>query len=174
MKENDGYFPVKVESLLEGTVVHAGCPVLQITAEEPYAHLCTFMETILTHVWCASEAPGAPARCGCDRGLRLCARFFVSRSANSSVGGSFAVYTVVAALNVRCSAVRRQVSHLRGDAQPPRQGAFVGALSPAPAAAYRCGLNPPQPAPRCSRTAQFSARPRLMPPDPPFFSLLRT
>lgn len=36
---------------MEGSVVHAGCPVFQITAEEPYAHLCTFMETILTHIW---------------------------------------------------------------------------------------------------------------------------
>lgn len=51
VKENNGYLPVKLEALPEGTVVHAGCPVFQITAEAPYSHLCTFMETLLTHVW---------------------------------------------------------------------------------------------------------------------------
>lgn len=49
--ENDGYFPVRIEALPEGTVVHAQCPVYQITAEGEFAHLCTYLETILTHVW---------------------------------------------------------------------------------------------------------------------------
>lgn len=51
VKENNGYLPVKVEALQEGSVVHAGCPAFQITAEAPYAHLCTFMEPLLTHLW---------------------------------------------------------------------------------------------------------------------------
>jgi len=54
VKENDGYFPVKIEALPEGSVVHVHTPVYQISAEEPYAQLCTFLETILTHVWYSS------------------------------------------------------------------------------------------------------------------------
>lgn len=82
-----GYFPVVLETLPEGTCVHAHCPVfqvgrhakrqsflatswcmhtkamqeliaicttilpLQITAEDGYAPLCTFLETILTMLW---------------------------------------------------------------------------------------------------------------------------
>jgi nicotinamide phosphoribosyltransferase len=49
--ENNGYFPIKVEALLEGTVANAHVPVFQITAEQEYAKLCTFFETILTQVW---------------------------------------------------------------------------------------------------------------------------
>ncbi|KAF5831924.1 nicotinamide phosphoribosyltransferase [Dunaliella salina] len=37
VRENDGYFPVKVE----------GC----ITAEDDYAPMCTFLETLLTMIW---------------------------------------------------------------------------------------------------------------------------
>jgi nicotinic acid phosphoribosyltransferase len=51
IKENKGYFPIKVEALEEGTVANAHTPVYQITAEAEYAHLITFFETILTHVW---------------------------------------------------------------------------------------------------------------------------
>jgi nicotinamide phosphoribosyltransferase len=62
-----GYFPVRLEALPEGTVVHANCPVYQarvrarrpppslsraqITSENEYACLCTFLETLLTMVW---------------------------------------------------------------------------------------------------------------------------
>jgi len=49
--ENDGFMPVKIESLPEGTVVYPGTPVYQITAEGVYAPLVTFLETILTMVW---------------------------------------------------------------------------------------------------------------------------
>ncbi|GMH45188.1 hypothetical protein BSKO_13145 [Bryopsis sp. KO-2023] len=49
--ENDGYFPVKIEALPEGTCVHAHVPVYQLTAEGDYAHLCTFLETVMTMVW---------------------------------------------------------------------------------------------------------------------------
>lgn len=51
VRENNGYFPIKVEALPEGTVVHAQCPVYQITAEGEYARLCTYLETLLTHIW---------------------------------------------------------------------------------------------------------------------------
>lgn len=51
IKENNGYFPIKVEALAEGTVIYPHVPVYQITAENEYANLCTFLETLLTHVW---------------------------------------------------------------------------------------------------------------------------
>ena len=49
-----GYFPIKLQSLPEGSCVHAHCPVFQITTEGPYAPLCTFLEVLLTFVWCAA------------------------------------------------------------------------------------------------------------------------
>jgi len=51
VKENNGYFPVKLESLPEGSVVHYHTPVFQISASNEYSKLCTFLETILTMVW---------------------------------------------------------------------------------------------------------------------------
>lgn len=51
IKENDGYFPVKLEALPEGTAAHIHTPVYQITAEKEYTTLCTFLETVLTQVW---------------------------------------------------------------------------------------------------------------------------
>lgn len=51
IKENNGYFPIKVEALPEGTVIYPHVPVYQITAEDPYASLCTFLETLMTMVW---------------------------------------------------------------------------------------------------------------------------
>jgi len=53
--ENDGYFPIRLEAVPEGTVVHANVPVYQITAEGEYACLCTFLETLLTMVWYPSS-----------------------------------------------------------------------------------------------------------------------
>uniref|UniRef100_A0A383W1M1 Nicotinamide phosphoribosyltransferase n=1 Tax=Tetradesmus obliquus TaxID=3088 RepID=A0A383W1M1_TETOB len=49
--ENNGYFPVKIQALQDGTCVHAHVPVYQITAEDEYAPLCTFLETLLTMMW---------------------------------------------------------------------------------------------------------------------------
>ncbi len=49
--ENDGYFPIKVEALQEGSVIYPHTPVYQITAEAPYAQLVTYLETLLTHIW---------------------------------------------------------------------------------------------------------------------------
>lgn len=51
IKENDGYMPIKLEVLPEGTCIHAHVPVYQITAEGDYARLATYMETLLTMVW---------------------------------------------------------------------------------------------------------------------------
>lgn len=49
--ENEGYFPVTIEALPEGTVAYIHTPVFIISAEEQYSRLCTFLETILTMVW---------------------------------------------------------------------------------------------------------------------------
>jgi len=51
VRENDGYFPVKVEMIPDGTVLYPHVPVYQITASGEYAKLVTFLETILTMVW---------------------------------------------------------------------------------------------------------------------------
>lgn len=49
--ENNGYFPVVIETLPEGSVIYTHTPVFIITAEGEYSRLCTFLETILTMVW---------------------------------------------------------------------------------------------------------------------------
>jgi len=51
IKENNGYFPVKIEALPEGTACHVHTPVYQITAENEYAVLITFLETLVTMSW---------------------------------------------------------------------------------------------------------------------------
>lgn len=51
VRENRGYFPVRIEALREGTVANIHVPVYQIFAEAEYARLITFLETILTQVW---------------------------------------------------------------------------------------------------------------------------
>jgi nicotinamide phosphoribosyltransferase len=54
VQENNGYFPVKIEALQEGSVINIHTPVYQIFAEKEYSRLVTFLETILTQVWYAS------------------------------------------------------------------------------------------------------------------------
>jgi nicotinic acid phosphoribosyltransferase len=49
--ENNGYFPVKLDILPEGSVVYAGTPVYQITGQGEYSRLTTYLETILSHLW---------------------------------------------------------------------------------------------------------------------------
>lgn len=65
--ENNGFFPVRIEALPEGTVANTHTPVFQVSrffkapiahsisiqifASEEYTRLVTFLETILTHVW---------------------------------------------------------------------------------------------------------------------------
>lgn len=51
IKENNGYFPVIIQALPEGTVANIHTPVFQITAEGEYSRLVTFLETILTQMW---------------------------------------------------------------------------------------------------------------------------
>eukprot|EP01128_Nolandella_sp_AFSM9_P010696 TRINITY_DN743_c0_g2_i1.p1 TRINITY_DN743_c0_g2~~TRINITY_DN743_c0_g2_i1.p1 ORF type:complete len:532 (+),score=178.28 TRINITY_DN743_c0_g2_i1:62-1597(+) len=51
VKENNGYFPVKIEALRDGQVANIHTPVYQITTVDEYAKLVTFLETMLTMVW---------------------------------------------------------------------------------------------------------------------------
>lgn len=51
IKENNGFFPVKIEALPEGSVIYPHVPVYVITAEKEYAKLVTYLETILTMIW---------------------------------------------------------------------------------------------------------------------------
>lgn len=51
IEEYDGYFPVVIEALPEGTVAYCGTPVYQITAKNEYSTLITFLETLLTMIW---------------------------------------------------------------------------------------------------------------------------
>lgn len=51
VREKKGYFPVRIESLPDGSVANVHVPVYQITAEKEYARLVTFLETLLTMVW---------------------------------------------------------------------------------------------------------------------------
>ena len=51
IREHDGWFPVRIEALPEGTVAHVHTPVFQIYAMDEYARLVTFLETVLTLVW---------------------------------------------------------------------------------------------------------------------------
>ncbi len=55
IKENNGYFPVRLQALPEGTVIYPHIPVYQITAEGEYSRLVTFLETVLTSVWYTSN-----------------------------------------------------------------------------------------------------------------------
>ncbi|EFN59608.1 hypothetical protein CHLNCDRAFT_133026 [Chlorella variabilis] len=61
--ENDGYMPVRVEALPEGTCMHAHVPVFQLTAEAPYAPLCTYLETLLTQLWYPTTVATLSRRC---------------------------------------------------------------------------------------------------------------
>lgn len=51
VNENNGYFPVRIEALPEGTVANVHTPVYQIFATKEYSRLITFLETILTQLW---------------------------------------------------------------------------------------------------------------------------
>lgn len=51
VKEHDGYFPVKIEALPEGTAHHVHVPVYQITAEGEMSRLVTYLETLMTMLW---------------------------------------------------------------------------------------------------------------------------
>jgi len=51
LKKNNGYFPVTIEALPEGTCAHIHVPTFVITAEGKWSRLVTFLETIMTHLW---------------------------------------------------------------------------------------------------------------------------
>jgi nicotinic acid phosphoribosyltransferase len=51
VRENKGYFPIRVQALKEGTCTHVRVPVYQITAQGDFAPLCLFFETLLTQIW---------------------------------------------------------------------------------------------------------------------------
>lgn len=51
VKECDGWFPVKIMGLPEGSVIYPHTPVYTITAKDKYACLVTWLETLLTMVW---------------------------------------------------------------------------------------------------------------------------
>lgn len=51
INENDGYFPVVIKALPEGSVIYPHIPVFQITAQNEYARLVTYLETVLTMIW---------------------------------------------------------------------------------------------------------------------------
>jgi nicotinic acid phosphoribosyltransferase len=63
VEENDGYFPIKVQALPEGTCAHIHVPVYQITAENEYSRLVTFFETLLTQVWYPTTVATLSRRC---------------------------------------------------------------------------------------------------------------
>ena len=60
MKEHNGYFPVKIESLAEGSVIYPHVPVYQITAKGKYSRLVTYLETLLTMIWVRPPPPPPP------------------------------------------------------------------------------------------------------------------
>lgn len=61
--EEGGYFPVKIESLEEGTVIYPHIPVYQITAKNDYAYLVTFLETLMTQIWYPSTVATLSRKC---------------------------------------------------------------------------------------------------------------
>lgn len=55
INENNGYFPITLESLPECSVVYPHTPVYQMTASEEYSRLVTFMESLITqYLWYSS------------------------------------------------------------------------------------------------------------------------
>jgi nicotinic acid phosphoribosyltransferase len=51
VEECNGYFPVTIQALPEGTVFHPNIPVYQIVANDDWSRLVTFLETELTQIW---------------------------------------------------------------------------------------------------------------------------
>jgi nicotinic acid phosphoribosyltransferase len=63
VEENNGYFPVKVQALPEGTCAHIHVPVYQISAENEYSRLVTYFETLLTQLWYPTTVATSSRRC---------------------------------------------------------------------------------------------------------------
>ncbi|KAJ1513789.1 hypothetical protein HMI54_014679 [Coelomomyces lativittatus] len=63
IKENQGYFPVRIEALKEGSIVYPHVPLFQITTKDEYAPLVTYLETLLCMVWYPSTVATLSRRC---------------------------------------------------------------------------------------------------------------
>jgi nicotinamide phosphoribosyltransferase len=51
VNECNGYLPLEIKALPEGTVMYPHVPFIQITARGKFARLVTWLETRLTHIW---------------------------------------------------------------------------------------------------------------------------
>lgn len=52
IRDNDGYFPIRLRALPDGTVVHARTPQVVVEADAPYARLVTWFESMLLQtIW---------------------------------------------------------------------------------------------------------------------------
>lgn len=51
VSDHNGYFPITIEALPEGTCTNVHVPPYQITARGDFAPLCLFFETLLTQIW---------------------------------------------------------------------------------------------------------------------------
>lgn len=63
IREHNGYFPVKIEALPEGSVIYPHVPVYQITATNEYSRLVTYLETVLTMIWYPTTVATLSRRC---------------------------------------------------------------------------------------------------------------
>ncbi|KAJ3075262.1 hypothetical protein HDU98_008738 [Podochytrium sp. JEL0797] len=61
--ENNGFFPVSISALPEGSVIYPHTPVILITAKGEYSRLVTYLETILTQIWYPSTVATLSRRC---------------------------------------------------------------------------------------------------------------
>ncbi|KCV67234.1 hypothetical protein H696_06344 [Fonticula alba] len=68
VREHGGYMPVRVRSLPEGTVVYPHTVLFEISANDEWSRLVTFLESLLTMVWGRQLRRTAAAR-----GLFTCA-----------------------------------------------------------------------------------------------------
>jgi nicotinic acid phosphoribosyltransferase len=51
IEENNGYFPITLEALPDGSVIGPQVPIYQIVAEGDYSRLVTWLEPIVTKAW---------------------------------------------------------------------------------------------------------------------------
>lgn len=63
IRENNGYFPIKLQALPEGSVIYPHTPVFQLTAQTPYANLVTFLESLLNTIWYPTTVATLSRRC---------------------------------------------------------------------------------------------------------------
>ena len=61
--ECNGFFPITLEALPEGTCIHPHTPVFQISAKGKFKGLVTFLETLLVQVWYPTTVATLSRRC---------------------------------------------------------------------------------------------------------------